>query len=162
MSRSSPGERDGLRRTVASRRNGTEAGVCALIAIDANVLLRYLLRDDESQAERARRIFERTAHVLITDVVLAETLWTLMGRRYDATRSDLIAVVDNLLQEPNVCFENDEVVWSALQAYRETDADFADALIVYKAAKTAMPDNGVDAVYTFDVAALQLPNTAEP
>ena len=134
----------------------------ALIAVDTNVLLRYLLRDDDAQAERARHVFERAARVLITDVVLAETVWTLMGRRYGATKADLITVVDNLLQEPNVRFEDDEVIWSALQAYRETDADFADALIVYKAQKTATLGNGVDTVYTFDAAALQLPNTAEP
>ena len=95
-------------------------------------------------------------------MVLAETVWTLTGRRYGATKADLIAVVDNLLQEPNVRFEDDEVIWSALQAYRETDADFADALIVYKAQKTATLGNGLDTVYTFDAAALPLPNTAEP
>ena len=133
-----------------------------MIAVDTNVLLRYLLRDDDAQAERARHIFEHAARVLITDVVLAETVWTLTGRRYGATKADLIAVVDNLLQEPNVRFEDDEVIWSALQAYRETDADFADALIVYKAQKTATLGNGLDTVYTFDAAALQLPNTAEP
>ena len=133
-----------------------------MIAVDTNVLLRYLLRDDDAQAERARHIFEHVARILITDVVLAETVWTLTGRRYGATKADLIAVVDNLLQEPNVRFEDDEVIWSALQAYRETDADFADALIVYKAQKTATLGNGLDTVYTFDAAALQLPNTAEP
>ena len=133
-----------------------------MIAIDTNVLLRYLLRDDEAQAERARRIFERAERILITDVVLAEALWTLMGRRYDAAKSDLIAVVDKLLQEPTVRFEDDEVVWSALQAYRETGADFADALIVHKALKTATLGHEVDTVYTFDAAALQLPHTTEP
>lgn len=82
-----------------------------MIAADTNVLLRYLLRDGDAQAERARRIFERAARILITDVVLAETVWTLTGRRYGATKADLIAVVDNLLQEPNVRFEDDEVMW---------------------------------------------------
>lgn len=133
-----------------------------MIAVDTNVLLRYLLRDDEIQAEKARQIFERQERILITDVVLAETMWTLIGRRYRAVKADLVAVVENLLQDPKVCFEDDEVVWNALQAYRKTDADFADALIVYKAQKTATFGNGLDVVYTFDTAALQLPNTAEP
>ena len=133
-----------------------------MIAIDTNVLLRYLLRDDDAQSGRARRVFEREARILITDVVLVETLWTLCGSRYRATRADAIAVVDKLLAEPNVRFEDDEAVWSALQAYRETDADFADALIVYKAAKTAPSDDELSAVYTFDAAALRLPHTREP
>ena len=133
-----------------------------MIAVDTNVLLRYLLRDDEAQAARARRVFTSEERVLITDLVLAETLWTLAGRRYRAAKADLIAVVDSLLQDPGVRFEDDEVIWSALQSFRETDADFADALIVHKALKTAAIDDGLTAIYTFDAAALQLPNTAQP
>lgn len=133
-----------------------------MIAVDTNVLLRYLLRDDIGQAERSRRVFERAERILITDVVLVETLWTLAGSRYGAAKADLIAVVDNLLQEPNVRFEDDEVIWSSLQAFRGTDVDLADALIVHKALKIASTSNGLDAIYTFDSAALQLPKTTEP
>ena len=133
-----------------------------MIAVDTNVLLRYLLRDDEAQAERSRRVFERDERILITDIVLAEAVWTLIGRRYRATKADVIAVVEKLLEEPNVRFEDDDVIWSALQAYRETDADFADALIVHKAMKTTSTSDELKAVYTFDATALQLPNTAEP
>lgn len=133
-----------------------------MIAVDTNVLLRYLLGDDEAQAERSRRLFESDERILITDVVLAESVWTLIGRRYRATKTDVVAVVEKLLQEPNVCFEDDEVIWSSLQAYRQTATDFADALIVHKALKTAAIDDELNAVYTFDTTALQLPNTAMP
>ena len=133
-----------------------------MIAADTNVLLRYLLRDDEAQAERSRRIFEREERILITDVVLAESVWTLIGRRYRASKADVVAVLEKLLQEPNVCFEDDQVIWSALQAYRQTATDFADALMVHKALKSAAIDDELNAVYTFDTNALQLPNTAEP
>ena len=107
-----------------------------MIAVDTNVLLRYLLRDDEEQAKRAYLLLRGTATVLVTDVVLAETVWTLMGRRYRASKSDIISVIEGLLDEPRVRFEDDTVVWRALQAYRDTDAGFADALIVYKALKS--------------------------
>ncbi|MXW05918.1 MAG: type II toxin-antitoxin system VapC family toxin [Gemmatimonadetes bacterium] len=133
-----------------------------MIAIDTNVLLRYLLRDEEGQAARARRVIEGGERVLITDVVLAETVWTLADRRYRATRADLIDLVNNLLQDANLCFEDDEVVWSALQAYRRTEADFADSLIVCKAEKLAVAGDELSAVYTFDDVALQLPGTAKP
>ena len=133
-----------------------------MIAIDTNVLLRYLLRDDVAQAERARRVIESGGPALITDVVLAETVWTLAGRRYRATRTDLIDLVNSLLEDSNVRFENDEVVWSALQTYRRTDADFADALIVCKARKMVADGDELSVVYNFDEVALQLPGTAEP
>ena len=95
-------------------------------------------------------------------MVLAETTWTLAGRRYRATRADLIDLVNNLLQDSNVRFEDEEVVWSALQAFRITEADFADALILCKAGMTAADGDELSASYTFDDAALQLPDTAEP
>ena len=124
-----------------------------MIAIDTNVLLRYLLRDNDAQAERARCIIECGERVLITDVVLAETVWTLTGRRYRATRADVIDLVNNLLQDTNLCFEDDEVVWSALQAFRRTEADFADALILCKARRTEADGDELSAFYTFDDAA---------
>ena len=86
---------------------------------------------------------------------------TLKGRRYRAGKAELVALVDGLLREPKVRFEDDEVIWQALQAYRETEADFADALIVHKALKMAAAV-GLEAVYSFDAAALRLPRTAEP
>lgn len=74
------------------------------------------MRDDEAQAERARRVIECGERVLITDVVLAEMVWTQTDRRYRATRADLIDLVNKLLHDANLRFEDDEVVWSALQA----------------------------------------------
>ena len=134
-----------------------------MIAVDTNVLLRYLLRDDEEQAKRAYLLIRGTATVLVTDIVLAETVWTLTGRRYRASKSDIISVIEGLLDEPRVRFEDDTVVWRALQAYRDTDAGFADALIVYKALKfAAAGSEPFDAVRTFDEAARQLPHTGKP
>ena len=134
-----------------------------MIAVDTNVLLRYLLRDDEEQAKRAYLLIRGAVTVLVTDVVLAETVWTLMGRRYRASKSDIISVVEGLLDEPRVRFEDDAVVWRALQACRDTDAGFADALIVYKALKVATAEGEpFDAVRTFDEAARQLPHTGKP
>ena len=97
--------------------------------------------------------------MLITDVVLAETVWTRTGRRYHATRVDLIDLVNNLLQDANLYFEDDEVVWSALHAPRSTEADFVDALIVCKAEKQAAEGGVLCTVYTFDDVATQLPGT---
>ena len=85
-----------------------------MIAVDTNVLLRRLLNDDAMQAEKARRLFETQESVLVTDVVLAETIWTLTGKRYGASKDELAAVVMGLLEEHNVVFESREAVWSAL------------------------------------------------
>ena len=144
-----------------------------MICIDTNVLLRYLLRDDEAQAVRADSVVNGDETVLIPDVVLVEAVWTLAGSKYRLSKSDIVATIESLFGEPNVRFENDQVVWRALRAFRNAapvrvgkrnrEADFADALIVYKALHTASAANDtLRAVYTFDVAARQLPHTEPP
>lgn len=45
-----------------------------MIAIGTNVLLRYLLQDDVAQAEKAANVINSNMAVLISNVVLVETL----------------------------------------------------------------------------------------
>ena len=138
-----------------------------MIAVDTNVVLRRLLDDDAAQSERARRLFEAEADVLITDVVLAEAVWTLKGKRYKATHNDIIAVIMGLLGERNVVFESRQAVWSALNdfaaahaASRSEATDFADALIINKAKVTAQRrGKRYRGTYTLDRAALAIGGT---
>ena len=142
-----------------------------MIAVDTNVLLRYLLHDDEAQAARADAVFDAAETVLITDVVLVEAVWTLSGRKYRLARAELVAVLERLFSEPSIRFEDDQAVWRALQAYKsatpvgearsEKGAGFADALIVFKALRAASDAaEALSGVYTFDAAMLRFPHTA--
>ena len=144
-----------------------------MIAVDTNVLLRYLLHDDEAQAARADALFDDGEAVLITDAVLAETVWTLSGRKYRLGRAELAVVLKRLFGEPNIRFEDDRVVWRGLQAWknapptveagRSKGAGFADALIVFKAVQAASDaGEAMKGVYTFDEAMQNLPHTAPP
>ena len=62
-----------------------------MIAIDTNVLLRYLLWDDKTQAAKADKLINGSTPVLITDVVLVEALWILKGKKY---KLDKTAIID--------------------------------------------------------------------
>jgi predicted nucleic-acid-binding protein len=138
-----------------------------MIAIDTNVLLRYLLDDDKVQSKKASALINSDAEVLLTDVVLVETLWTLKGKRYNLDKESIIKVIHSLFEEPNIRFENGQAVWRAVNDYKNAksiksggkrkEADFPDALVVNKALCTAnalgIEFNGV---YTFDVAAQEL------
>ena len=140
-----------------------------MIAIDTNVLLRYLLEDDVDQSSKANHLIANKGKVLITDAVLVETIWTLRGRKYQLSKPDLVGVVQALFQESNIRFENGQVVWLALNDYRNAkpvkgkEADFADALIINKARYVA--DNqgySFGGVYTFDRAAQKIPGAKAP
>jgi predicted nucleic-acid-binding protein len=140
-----------------------------MIAIDTNVLLRYLLEDDAEQSSKANLLMTNKGEVLVTDVVLVEAIWTLRGKKYQLNKSELVNVIQTLFQEPNIRFENGQAVWLALNDYRNSkrvkgkEADFADALIVNKARYVA--DNqgySFAGSYTFDRAAQKIPGAKAP
>jgi predicted nucleic-acid-binding protein len=143
-----------------------------MIAVDTNVLLRHLLNDDADQSERAHRLFDDGDAVLITDVVLAETIWTLSGKRYGARKNELVSMLERMLEEAAIQFEDRHVVWSALNDYVNADpigtvalrsVGFTDALIVNKArAIAAANGQSYKGTYTYDRAALMLEGTKEP
>ncbi len=144
-----------------------------MIAIDTNVLLRYLLWDNKMQAAKANRLINGKTPVLITDVVLAETLWTLKGKKYRLNKTAIIDVLNSLFEEPNICFEDGQTVWQALNDYRQAkpvkvenkkkEIGFPDALIVNKAKFYAAEKGEVlNGVYTFDLAMQLIPGTASP
>ena len=127
------------------------------------------MTEDMSRAARADAVFAGPETVLITDVVLAETVWTLAGRKYRLSRADLVAVLERLFGEPNIRFEDDRVVWRAVQACKSAapeggagsgrGAGFADALIVFKALQAASDaGEALGGVRTFDGAMQRLPH----
>ena len=140
-----------------------------MISIDTNVLLRYLLEDDETQSVLAASIINGSEEVLITDVVLVETIWTLRGKKYQLSKSELVDVIKTLFQEPSIRFEDGQAIWLALNDYRKAKpvrgkgADFADALIVNKAKFIANKQGeAFGGLYTFDKAAQKLPGAKAP
>ena len=144
-----------------------------MISIDTNVLLRYLLDDDAKQSKKASAIITGSDNVLITDIVLTETIWTLKGKKYKLDKDSIIKVINALFEEPNIIFEDGQTVWRALSDYtkakaikvgnKRKEADFPDTLIVNKAQYVANKLNdALDGVYTFDVALQEIPGTRVP
>ncbi len=141
-----------------------------MIAIDTNVLLRYLLDDDIEQSPRAKKILTGTDKILVTDIVIIETVWTLKGKKYKLDKEQIIDTIYKLFEEPNLVFEDGQAIWRALGDYTAAqpvkvgnklkDADFPDALIVNKAQYvTKQKSQTLKCVYTFDKAAQEIPGT---
>ncbi len=144
-----------------------------MIAVDTNVLLRYLLQDDLKQSKKATQLILGSEKILVLDIVLVETAWTLTGKKYSLSRDDLVKVINVLFEESNIVLESAQVVWRALSDYRNAKpikaggrnkvADFADALIVNKAHQyTKSLGLKLAGVATFDKAAQTLEGTIQP
>ncbi|MGH8226461.1 MAG: PIN domain-containing protein [Steroidobacteraceae bacterium] len=103
-----------------------------MIGLDTNVLVRFLVRDDELQFERARRLLRRAAEqgesVLISLVVLLETEWVLRSR-YGLARAEVLSAFSGLLDSVELVFEDEASLEQALFMGRESPAQFADCLI---------------------------------
>lgn len=98
-----------------------------LSAVDTNVILRRLTRDDVSQAEIANAIFTN-GDVFISATVLIETEWVLRSF-YKWGRGRINQVLCALISLPNVVTANEELLHWALSRHGE-GADFADMIHV--------------------------------
>lgn len=119
-----------------------------MIGIDTNVLVRYLTHDDAQQYQQAKAFLETRCTGdtpgYVNAVVLCEVIWVL-ERAYDATKAEIIRVVTLLLQTKQLRLAHPESVRSALKAYEQSNADFADTLIAH-----LNQDAGCEQTVTFD------------
>lgn len=96
-----------------------------MIAIDTNVLVRYVVWDDADQARRAGRLIEGN-QVVVATTVLLESEWVLRSA-YGFDRAGISLAFRRFLGLPNVSPEATAAVEAALDSY-DSGLDFADAL----------------------------------
>lgn len=107
-----------------------------MIALDTNVLVRLVTRDDEEQAQRAKAVLDAHADedggLFVADIVLVELCWTL-AKSYGLARADIARTVHALLDNASIALESPALVRQALASFEPGSADFPDCLIVAKA-----------------------------
>lgn len=119
-----------------------------MIAADTNILVRALVGDDPEQAELARQWM--SAHqargIFVDHIVLVELAWVLRAR-YAQSREDIARVLQLLLETGGIVVPDEDLVRSALTAFKSGRGDFSDHLIRERAAA-----QGFAPVATFDTA----------
>ena len=96
-----------------------------MIAIDTNVVVRFLTRDDPGQAARAKALL-LAQPVFLSKTVLLESEWVLRSG-YRFARDAIAAAFRGLLGLPGATMEDPPAVAQAL-AWYDVGLDFADAL----------------------------------
>ena len=127
-----------------------------MIALDTNVLVRYLVNDDVRQAAVARALLseltiERPGFVCREVVV--ELVWVLQ-RAYGFSRGRIAGVLDELVATRELVFEAGGDAARAAYMYRQSGAGFADLMIAAAAERA-----GAYPLYTFDRRASQIDGT---
>jgi predicted nucleic-acid-binding protein len=123
-------------------------------ALDTNVLVRFLVRDDEQQSEAVYRKFKQTEAnkevLFIPVLVVLETVWVLESV-YEVTRPEILDSIDQLLLMPILEFEVQSAIRSFVASARENKTDLSDLLIAHSARFA-----GCECVITFDKRASNL------
>jgi predicted nucleic-acid-binding protein len=102
-------------------------------AVDTNVLVRLLTRDDPKQVAAAETFVEKGAWV--SQLVLAEATWVLSAA-YDLTPRQIATAIDMLLNHQTLTLQDADCVATALELYRRKPAlGFSDCLILEVAKK---------------------------
>ena len=96
-----------------------------MLAIDTNVIVRYLTDDHPEQAQRARAVIDG-APVFVPTTVILETEWVLRNA-YDYDRTDVVHAMRAFGGLPTVSIEDSDRAAAALDL-AALGMDFADAL----------------------------------
>lgn len=117
--------------------------------LDANFILRYLLRDSEEQFLKVKNIIENN-NVSIPDFIFAEIVYVL-EKVYHVPRLEISGVLKALLSYSNIHTNDQKVLRLSLDHYSGFSLDFADALLIayYQVAKEGK-------LHTFDKKILKL------
>jgi len=125
-----------------------------MIGLDTNVVVRYIMQDDPSQARLASELMEtelsRETPGYVTLVVLAEVVWVLKTV-YGVDKEGLSITIAALLETEQLKVERSNAVLRALKAYQRGTADFSDALIA-----SVARDDGCSRILTFDKKAVSV------
>ena len=118
-----------------------------MISIDTNVVVRYLVGDDDAQAEAARALLDGLTPDdpgFICREVVMEIAWVL-ERSYGFTRARVAEALMDLTASDSLVVENSDDVAAAAHRYRQGGVGFSDLMIL-----TAAERAGATPLYTFD------------
>ncbi len=116
-----------------------------MLAIDTNIVVRYLVGDHPEQTRKARTLIDDMP-VFVSQTVLLETEWVLRSA-YDQPADAVAEALRSFAGLPTVTVETPDQVALAL-AHAESGMDFADALHLVAA-------GDADGFATFDTGLLK-------
>jgi Predicted nucleic-acid-binding protein, contains PIN domain len=125
-----------------------------VIALDTNVLVRFLVQDEPLQAQLATKLIDQLtedAQGFVSREVLIELVWVL-ERAYRLGRAEIAVALDGLLSATELDIEGSDELAPALELYRNDGFGFADLMIAAAARRSRASE-----LLTFDRQAARLP-----
>ena len=117
-------------------------------AIDTNILIRFLVGDDEMQTKKVYSILKKAESekkdLFVPLLVVLEMIWVLESV-YDISRTEILDSISDLLLMPIFKFDQQSALQQLVHSAQGNKYDLSDLLIAHSAKV-----NGCEAVITFD------------
>jgi len=105
------------------------------ILLDANIIIRLLMRDNEEHYKIAETFFMALEvgqkYAILLDIIIAEIVYVLKSY-YKQDKKYIVDRLELLLQYENLEVSNRAVIIEALNVYANKNIDFADAMLCAK------------------------------
>ena len=116
--------------------------------VDTNILVRFLVGDDELQAKKVYTLFKKAesnkSELFVPLLVILELIWVLEAV-YEIERNEILDSIADLLLMQIFKFERQSVLQKFTMKARGNSYDLSDVLIAHTA-----QDQGCETVITFD------------
>ncbi len=100
-------------------------------SLDTNILVRYIVKDDERQSMAVAKVFEhhirKSESLWVPVTVMLELEWVLRSR-YKFSKASVIRAFSALLDTYELQFESEGAIEQALSSFEDGAADFAEYL----------------------------------
>jgi len=104
----------------------------SIAIVDANVILRYLLKDNEKFYKEAEILFDNAfsgkKKILILHSVVAEVVYVLL-KLYKVSRKEIAEVLTGLVKIKGIKVQDREILLNAFKLFKNKDLDFVDCLL---------------------------------
>jgi len=103
-----------------------------IIIVDANIILRYLLRDNEKFYKEAEALFNNAfsgkKRILIMHSIIAEVVYVLL-KLYKVSRKEIAEVLIELMKIKGVKVQDKEILLNTFEIFKNKNLDFIDCLL---------------------------------
>lgn len=128
-------------------------------AVDTNVLVRFLVQDDDQQMQIATRLLadaeSNKQPLFVSNVVVLELMWVLKSV-YEVPRDEILDSLGDLLSMVALEFQDSLIVRDFVSSAQNNTYDLADLLISHVAR-----GKGCDTTLTFDKKAAKAPHFSQ-
>lgn len=117
-------------------------------AIDTNILIRFITKDNEYQSKLVYKLFKQAEQteqkLFIPLLVVLEVIWVLQSI-YEIPDLEIVKTLSDLLAMPVLLFESENTIQNFIDSASHTKFDLSDLLIAHSAYSS-----NCESIFTFD------------